>query len=197
MFTGIIEDKGKVKKIARAGRVTQLLIESKKVSKGHKVGESISVNGVCLTSVKMNQRTLTFELQNETLRCTGLGGLRVHDLVNLERALPLTGRLNGHIVQGHVDEVGKLLGLEHQKKDVLLKIKAPKTLMPFIVPKGSIALNGVSLTVVKVNNRTFTVHLIPHTLKETTFEKSRIGDNINLEVDILAKYVHFALSSRE
>lgn len=197
MFTGIIEDIGKVKNVTRKGRITQLGITSRKISKGLNLGASVSVDGVCLTAVKVKNSTLTFELQNETLRCSALGALRKDSVVNLERALALKGRFDGHIVQGHVDAVGKLLSLKQLGDDVILKVSTPKKWIPFIVPKGSIAVKGVSLTVVQVDSKSFTVHLIPHTLQETTFRECQIGDKTNLEVDILAKYINQLLSARE
>jgi len=194
MFTGIIEHLGRVKEIGRKGRVTQLKIQSKKISKGLKCGESVSLNGACMTLTQTKGSVLSFDIQNESLRCTTLGELRVGDKVHLERALSLNSRLNGHIVQGHVDAVGKLRALKQTKEDVILTIQVPTKLLPYIVPKGSIAVNGVSLTVVDVWKDSFSVHLIPHTLKETHFDQLKKGDKVNLEVDVLAKYIERILS---
>jgi len=197
MFTGIIEHLGQVLEIVRKGRVTDLKVRSNPISKGLKRGESISLNGACLTVTKSMGSTLSFELQDETLRCTTLGELCIGDKVHLERALSLNSRLNGHIVQGHVDAIGKLRSLKQIGEDVILTLQIPKKLIPYIVPKGSIAVNGVSLTVVGVWQDSFSVHLIPHTLKETHFDHLKKGDKVNLEVDVLAKYIERIISFRD
>lgn len=197
MFTGIIEYLGTVKNILKKGRVVEIGIECKRIAKEIKIGESVSVNGVCLTVVRKKAGVVVFEVQGETLRCTGLGNLKKGSKVNLERALAFSGRMNGHFVQGHVDAVGKLRKLKHKGEDVILDVSAPKKLMPYIVPKGSISVEGVSLTVVDVRKKSFTVHLIPHTLKETTFDRLKVGQKLNLEADILAKYMQRLLSSQK
>ncbi len=189
MFTGIVEEIGMVKELKQKGSVWDLKVHAKKVSKGLKIGESVAVNGACLTVVKIKKPLLLFQIQEETLRCTALGELKKGVGVNLERALKASGRFNGHIVQGHVDGVGKINSLKENKKDVVLSLTFPKKLKPYFVSKGSITLNGVSLTLVKVTSNCLTVHLIPHTLKETTLQDCRPNGKINIEVDILAKYM--------
>lgn len=193
MFTGIVEEKGIVKLFEPQGRVCRLEIAATKVAKGTRVGQSICVNGVCLTAVSVSPARLAFEIQKETLRSSALGALRAGDGVNLERALSPAGRLDGHFVQGHVDAMGTLQSLEPQGKDVVLKIQFPENLSPYIVPKGSIAVDGVSLTVARVRDHVFSVCLIPHTLKETNLDDRQKGDKLNLEADILGKYVYWNL----
>jgi len=194
MFTGIVETQGVVKSLKPHGRVWLLEVEAQAIARSLHVGQSMSLNGTCLTVIERQGHKLFFELQQETLRCTNLGLLHVGDCVNCERALLASGRLDGHFVQGHVDGVGICQELLPQGKDRILKVQFPKKLSPFIVPKGSIAINGVSLTVVEVKNSSFTTHLIPHTLKQTNLEHLQKNDKLNLEVDILAKVLYHQLS---
>lgn len=197
MFTGIIETMGTAVALRPKGRVWELQICPQKKWHGLRIGQSVSVNGVCLTIVSISPSGLAFEIQKETLRCTALGKLSAGNAVNLERALPASGRLDGHFVQGHVDGVGTAQFLARRGKDVILKIRFPQNLSPFIVHKGSIAVDGVSLTAVNVNRNAFTAHLIPHTLEETTLGRRKIGDPLNLEVDIIGKYVYWNLQRRK
>lgn len=197
MFTGIVEEKGIVQSLQAKGRVWRLEIAVKKVAKGTRVGQSICVNGVCLTAVSVAPVKLVFEIQKETLRCSALGSLQKGDRVNLERALSASSRLDGHFVQGHVDEMGTLRSLKPQGKDTVLEIEFSNALSPYIVPKGSITVDGVSLTVARVSDHTFSVCLIPHTLKETNLVDRKKGDKLNLEADILGKYVHWNLERQK
>lgn len=191
MFTGIIEATAKV--ILQGGG--KLTLERPRLFDDVKLGSSISVSGVCLTVIGMDERSLTFDVMPETLRKTTIGDLatcpersrRVGDMVNLERALPAHGRFEGHVVQGHVEGTGEIVGLDQRGEDARLTIRIPAELQRSIVPKGSIALDGVSLTVVDVGPETFTVALIPMTLRSTILGRKRMGDHVNIETDILVR----------
>jgi riboflavin synthase len=185
MFTGIVEEIGIVKETSR----DRLAFEAYKVLEGTKVGDSIAVNGVCLTIVSLGNRGFSVNVMPETLRCTNLGGLHYRDEVNLERALVLGGRLGGHLVLGHVDDMGEVMDVTCEEAARIMKISAPAKLMPYIVDKGFIAVDGVSLTIVDFNDFAFVVSLVVYTTENTTLGKKRPGDVVNLEIDILAKYV--------
>ncbi len=189
MFTGIVEAVGSVARIEQRGESARLAIEAPSVVEGLRVGDSVAVNGGCLTVTEVAGTQLRFEAVRETLDRTTLGGLEVGAPVNLERALRAGGRLDGHIVQGHVDGTGTVRSLDREGDDVRLRIDCEPELADLLVEKGSIAIDGVSLTVVAVNAAGFEVALIPHTLKVTTLGRSGPGDRVNLEVDVLAKYV--------
>jgi riboflavin synthase len=185
MFTGITEELGKVKLL----HVNKLVVKSRKVLEGTGIGGSISVNGACLTVVELGSDYFGVEVVPETLRRTNLGLLKVGDEVNLERPLVLGGRLGGHLVQGHVDERGKVMSLRPEGDAVVMSFQAPHEVMRYVVSKGFIAIDGISLTVVERDNTSFTVSVIPNTRQNTTLGKRRVGDTVNLEVDIIAKYV--------
>lgn len=187
MFTGIIESIGNIVSITRHRSGQKLVIQPAKKFLRVRLGDSIAVNGACLTvSAKKNQH-FTFDVIQETLRKTNLGRLSKGDAVNLERALKYGDRMNGHYVMGHIDGVGKVVNVVKNAKDVSYKIQFSKKLASWIVAKGCVAVNGVSLTVGEVKNQTFSLYLIPHTLKETTFGTLAKNDTVNLEVDILLK----------
>ncbi len=192
MFTGIVESTGKVTE-SRDGR----LVVAAPLLDGTNFGDSISVNGVCLTAVDVSDGTVRFDVIPETLARTGLGSLGDGDMVNLERAMPASGRFDGHIVQGHVDGTGTVSDLTHGEDGVVLTVSAPEHLMAHIVVKGSITIDGVSLTVAGVDEGRFSVALIPHTLESTTLGSTRAGDTVNLETDVLAKYVERLLEARK
>ncbi len=192
MFTGIIESTGKVME-SRDGR----LVVASPLLEGTALGGSISVNGVCLTAVDVSEGTVRFDVVPETLSRTGLGSLGDGDLVNLERAMPAKGRFDGHIVQGHVDGTGTVVALTEGEDGVVLTVAAPDDLMAHVVVKGSITIDGVSLTVAGVGDGRFSVALIPHTLESTTLGSTRAGDTVNLETDVLAKYVERLLEARK
>jgi riboflavin synthase len=189
VFTGIVEAVGRVVAIEPAGEKARLRIEAPHVAEGAPLGASIAVNGVCLTVVEATAQQVAFEAVRETLDRTSLGGLRPGARVNLERALRADGRLDGHIVQGHVDGTGRVRALERAGDDVRLAVDCPAELARQLVPKGSIAIDGVSLTLVHVSDTGFDVALIPHTLAETNLGDRRPGDRVNLEADVLGKYV--------
>ena len=185
MFTGIVEEIGIVKETSR----DRLAFEAHKVLEGTKVGDSIAANGVCLTVVSLENRGFSVNVMPETLRCTNLGRLHYSDQVNLERALVLEGRLGGHLVLGHVDDTGEVMEVTGEETAHIMKISAPAKLMPYMVDKGFIAVDGVSLTIVDLDDFSFVVSLVAYTMGNTTLGRKRPGDVVNLEADIIAKYV--------
>jgi riboflavin synthase len=190
MFTGIVETMGEVEAVERLPDGARLRVRASALLEGARAGESIAVGGVCLTMVEVAGGAFAADLAAETLRRTTLGRLRPGDAVNLERPLRLADRLGGHIVQGHVDGVGTVTAARPEGDGVWMEIEAPAALAPYIVEKGSIAVDGVSLTVAGLSGGSrLAVALIPHTLAATTLGRRRPHDEVNLEVDILAKHV--------
>jgi riboflavin synthase len=185
MFTGITEELGKVSLL----QPNKLVVKARKVLEGTGIGDSISVNGACLTVVEFGSYYFGVEVVPETMRRTNLGLLKVGDEVNLERPLALGGRLGGHLVQGHVDERGKVVSIRPEGDAVIMRFQAPREVTRYVVVKGFITIDGISLTVVEKDENSFTVSVIPHTRQNTTLGKRRVGDTVNLEVDIIAKYV--------
>ena len=196
MFTGIVEELGVIKAVRRGADSAQLVIGAVKVIEGSRVGDSIMVNGVCLTSVFFRDRQFTADVMAETLDKSNLGILKTGDRVNLERALRLGDRLGGHIVSGHIDGSGTITRLEKNDIAMLVTIKAPEVVMRYIIEKGSIAIDGISLTVVGFAKDAFQVSLIPHTARETTLGFKKTGDTVNLEGDIIGKYVERMMGLR-
>ena len=193
MFSGIVETTGKIVKLDKKSLPYKIAIKSKLPTSKIKLGDSIAVEGVCLTVVKKLKDVLTFNAVAETLRCTTLGALSVGSKVNLERSLVLGDRLHGHFVFGHVDATARLRSrVQEGKGSEKLTFVIPSNLKKYLVKKGSISLSGVSLTVGTVGEDTFSVHLVPHTLEVTTLAKLQIGNSANLEIDMLARYVHSA-----
>jgi len=189
MFTGIVEEIGEIKAIHKAGNLICLDVKAKKVVRGAKNGDSISVNGVCLTLTKIKSNTLSFDVMKETIKCTTLGRLNAKAKVNLEGALKANSRLGGHFVTGHIDEVGKVKAVIKDKDYIEIRIAISKKMLKYIVPKGSVCVNGVSLTVGKRKQNIFSVYLIPFTLEVTNLGNIKKNDTVNIETDILAKYV--------
>lgn len=189
MFTGIIEETGIVKGIKDQNNLAHLEIQALKISKEVKKGESAAIDGVCLTVANIKKNILFFDIIKETLDKTTLGGLRVGSKVNLERALKVGDRLSGHFVTGHIDAVGIIKRRIHCGKNIELQISLEKKLRRYLVPKGSICLDGVSLTAGEVKKKSFSVHLIPFTKQVTTLGLKQEGDRVNIETDILAKYL--------
>ena len=185
MFTGIVEEVGKIKNINNSG----LSVYASKVLEGTILGDSIAVNGTCLTVVRMDDESFTVDLEPETIKRTGFGDMGESNVVNLERPLSADGRLGGHIVQGHVDGTGKITSIKGDADCFIISIRSPKKLMPYIVSKGFITIDGISLTVVKRNTASFTISVIPYTLEHTNLKSKQAGSLVNLEVDIVAKYV--------
>ena len=185
MFTGIVEERG----TAVLSDGSRIAIRGPRVAEDAEIGASIAVSGVCLTVVDRTGDVLSFDLARETLERTTLGELAQGDRVNLERPVTLLTRLGGHVVQGHVDAVGTVRSVKAAEGGAMMRIEAPDGLAPFLVEKGSVAVDGVSLTVASADGGAFDVALIPHTLEATTLGERGEGDRVNLEVDILAKYV--------
>lgn len=190
MFTGIIEDIGKVSGIKRKQKESVFTFEVGRIDiRDVEPGESISVNGTCLTVTSTGEKTFTVDASHETLSKTNLNELKKGDRVNLERSLRVGGKLGGHIVNGHVDGVGKVASRRKRGDSHIFRFSAPKALARYIVEKGSVAVDGVSLTVNEVKGRDFTVNIIPYTLNETIFGGLKKGDAVNIECDIIGKYV--------
>lgn len=193
MFTGIIEELGKVKGLAPSGALT---VEASKVLEGTRVGDSIAVSGVCLTVVEMTGSSFTVDVMPETLARSVLGGLKPGAAVNLERALEAGGRMGGHMVQGHADGVGTVRSRRQAGNAVLFDIEVDAEVARYVVQKGSVAVDGISLTAVEAGRNGFSVSVIPHTLAQTTLDKARPGTRVNVEVDIIAKYVESFIARR-
>jgi riboflavin synthase len=189
MFTGIIEALGTVASIESAGELARLAIDAPEIARDVRVGESVAVNGCCLTVVAAESGCLHFDVIQESLLRTSLGDLAAGSPVNLERAMRLDGRLDGHIVQGHVDGTGRVERVERDGDDVRLYVACGREITDNLVEKGSVAIDGVSLTVVGVSETGFDVALIPHTLEVTNLGVAKVGDRVNLEADVLGKYV--------
>lgn len=196
MFTGLIEAQGRLTEVEGSGRGARLRIETA-LADELRAGDSVAVNGVCLTATAVNGGSFDAEAVNETLARSGLGELDTGDMVNLELPLRAGDRLGGHMVQGHVDGVGRLLERHEDGLALRLRIEADPALLRYVVEKGSIAVDGVSLTVAGIDERSFTVSLIPETLQRTNLGAAEPGNTVNLEVDVLAKYVEKALSERD
>ena len=192
MFTGIVEELGVVAKISN----NAMTVQASKVTEDLKLGDSIAVNGTCLTAVNFSRTEFSVDLSPETMRRTSLGQLSEGSPVNLERALLASDRMGGHIVQGHVDGTGRVMSSRVDGDSIIFRIRVPKRLNPYIVEKGFIAVDGISLTVVKRGASSFTLAVIPYTLKNTNLASVSIGDRVNLEADILAKYVENLLDRK-
>lgn len=200
MFTGIIEEVGQVKSIRRGAKSFTLEVNAQKVMEGTMVGDSIATNGVCLTVTSLTGQGFTADVMPETVQRTALAELKPGSEVNLERALSLQSRLGGHIVSGHVDATGRITDRRQDDNAVWLTVGCSSQTLRYIIEKGSITIQGVSLTVARVDDTSFAVSLIPHTQGATTLHNAKVGDMVNLENDVLAKYVEKLLgmsSSRE
>ena len=187
MFTGIIETVGIIKQVQPSGNQMRLSIDLNQIADGTRLGDSIAVNGVCLTVSRLNGTTSEFDVSTETIEKTTLTKLKNGSSVNLERAMSAQGRFGGHIVQGHVDGLGKIAAVQKQADYAQFRFEGPKELLAQVVLKGSIAVDGVSVTVAKLDAAGFEVAVIPTTLKETTWHQSKVGDAVNIETDILVK----------
>ncbi|MCI5863100.1 MAG: riboflavin synthase [Lachnospiraceae bacterium] len=189
MFTGIIEEVGTVKGFAINGSSGRIKIKARKVLEGTELGDSISVNGVCLTVVTMQPGSFEADVTRETVDRSGLAELNVGDAVNLERAMLMGGRFGGHIVSGHIDGTGTVVSKKKVENSTVITIGADKKIINGIVPKGSVAIDGISLTVAELTDKTFSVAVIPHTGEETTLVLKGEGSTVNLENDVIGKYV--------
>lgn len=196
MFTGIIEEMGRVVALTHGERSATVTVSSSIVHADARLGDSIAVNGCCLTVVEIADNRLTFEAIPETLERTNLGALRADDSVNLERSLAIGGRLGGHFVQGHIDGSGEILALTSDDNALVFEIGIPDTLRRYFVEKGSVAVDGVSLTVASVLPHGFTIWTIPHTRAVTTLGSRKVGDSVNIECDLLGKYIERLISER-
>lgn len=189
MFTGIIEEVGKITQIQKGTCSAILHIQADLVLEKLKIGDSVAVNGVCLTVTSLQSHGFTADVMHETLNRSSLSSLKCGSYVNLERAMPANGRFDGHIVAGHVDDVGKIIDIKRDDNAIWYTIEAAPAVMHYIVEKGSIAIDGISLTVANLTSDSFSVSIIPHTAQVTTLGKRQIGDTVNLENDIIGKYV--------
>jgi riboflavin synthase len=196
MFTGLIEEVGEVVEVRASDSGTQLQIAAPRTAKKARRGDSIAVNGCCLTLTSRRGDRLTFDLLEETIARTNLQKLRRNDPVNLERALAAEGRLGGHFVQGHIDCVSPIVAFDKKGADFRLEVELPAEFAQYVARKGSIALNGISLTVAEVLPKSFVVWIIPYTKRHTNLDRAQVGDLVNVEFDILAKYVERALAIR-
>lgn len=197
MFTGIIEEVGKIKNISKTSSGILLTISADKVLRDCNLGDSIAVNGICLTVTKFDNDSFTVDVMNETVRKTTLYKLTQNSYVNLERAMLVNSRFGGHIVSGHIDGTGTIIDIKKDGIAFIYKINTTKEITKYIINKGSITIDGISLTVVSVSDTSFTVSIIPHTMTVTNLGKKKIGDMVNLENDCIAKYVEKMLDNKQ
>ena len=200
MFTGIVEETGVIEKIKPTGKSIELTVRANACGRGLKLGASVAVNGCCLTAVKISPRgkakLIQFDLLQESWQRTNFQFAKVGSLVNLERSLRANGELGGHFVSGHVDGLGKIIKWERAGKDHVLDIAAPPEVLRYVVFKGSITVDGISLTVAGVAKKSFRIWIIPHTFDVTVLRERKVGDAVNLEADLLGKYVERFLAAR-
>ena len=196
MFTGIIEEVGEIVEISDDGAFRTLRVRARKVLDGVQTGASISVNGVCLTARNIHKDGFTADLSRETLERTSLQALAAGSLLNIERPMRADGRFDGHMVQGHVDGVGRIRSFRREGDDYRLEVEFPASAIRYIVEKGSISVDGISLTIACVKSNVFEVAIIPHTFENTNLKRAQAGDTVNLEFDVIAKYVERMLANR-
>lgn len=189
MFTGIVEEIGIVQKIKKANRSSEITIKANTILTDTKVGDSIMVNGVCLTVNSISSAGFSADVMVETINRTNFRNLKINSFVNLERALTLQSRLGGHMVSGHIDGTGVIKNYRKEENAVWVTIEASEEILRYVIEKGSITIDGISLTVAEVTTKNFQVSIIPHTAQETTLLKNEIGDFVNLECDLIGKYV--------
>ena len=192
MFTGIIEGLGKIVKFDKKTRnrsAAKMKVSLGKLARGLRIGDSVSINGVCLTAVSIAKHIAEFEMVGETIKKTNLGSLELGDKVNIERSLKVGDRLEGHFVLGHVDGVGIITKIEKQTNQIKIWIELPKELSRYVAQKGSVTIDGISLTVVDKLKNMFSVSIIPHTMKITNLALKKIGNKVNIETDVLGKYI--------
>ncbi len=195
MFTGIIEEVGRLAKVNKKSQAMVLTIEASKILEDIHLGDSISVNGVCLTVIAYQSNTFTVDVMPETFRQTSLKRLSAGSKVNLERAMSGSGRFGGHYVQGHVDTTGMIRSIQQEENAVVYSFEpADAGIMRYMIPRGSVTLDGISLTVVTVSENGFSVSIIPHTLAQTILQEKKVGDSVNIEADLLGKYVDHLLN---
>ncbi|MFC1692992.1 riboflavin synthase [Candidatus Latescibacterota bacterium] len=194
MFTGLIEEAGTIRSVSRRGTMIDFTIEARSILEDVKIGDSIAVSGVCLTVTSLGDTSFSVQSVEETLKRTTLARLRAGSMVNLERSLRLGDRLGGHLVQGHIDGTGRIVSMRKLDGNAIIAIAPQPGLDRYIAEKGSITVDGISLTVTHAKKGEFGISIIPHTLKETTLGIARVGDSVNLETDIIAKYVEKLIS---
>lgn len=201
MFTGIVEEAGVIEKIKPTAKSIEMTVRANVCGRGVKLGDSVAVNGCCLTAVKITSRgkakLIQFDLLQESWQRTNFQFAKAGSLVNLERSLRANGELGGHFVTGHVDGLGKIIRWERAGKDHVLDIAAPADVMKYLVFKGSVAVDGMSLTVAAVQKKSFRIWIIPHTFEVTALRERKVGDAVNLEADLLGKYVEKFLAARK
>lgn len=196
MFTGLVEEKGTLINKIKTGDGLRLVFTAKIVFSDLEIGSSISCNGVCLTVVELSKTSFAVDTIEETLKKTNLGQLNINDFVNLERPLKADARLGGHFVLGHVDTTGKVEAIKELSNSHFITISFPDNFKQYLIYVGSVAIDGVSMTVAEVNNNSFSVGVIPHTWSETVFSQKKIGDTVNLEFDVLGKYVEKIMEAK-
>lgn len=189
MFTGIIEEIGIIKAIKKKGQCAVITVGALAVLDDIKQGDSVAVNGICLTVISFAEESFCADIMHETVKRSNLWNLNVGDIVNLERAMPLNGRFGGHIVTGHIDGIGVISSICKDENAICFTIRTSPDLLKYVITKGSIAIDGISLTVVAVSERDFRVSVIPHTAKYTSLKEKRVGDTVNLENDCIGKYI--------
>lgn len=194
MFTGLIEEIGSISQITKGRNSFAFSVQAKKVLEGTKIGDSICTNGACLTVTKISHSEFTVDIMSETVARTNFSLLQIGSKVNLERALRLSDRLGGHLLSGHIDGTGRIIAIEKDDIAWRIKIETSQEIITQMLDKGSIAIDGISLTIVKVNQKEFEVSIIPHTASETTLLSKKINDTVNLETDMIGKYVQHFLS---
>ncbi|MFA6564038.1 MAG: riboflavin synthase [Verrucomicrobiia bacterium] len=197
MFTGLVEEAGEVVSVKRGKKSTELTVRAATVQRGLRKGDSLAVNGACLTTVRKRGALLGYDVLDETLRVTNLQYVQPGDIVNLERPMRADARLGGHFVLGHVDGVGKVRRWEQVGKDWVLEVTVPKKLMRYLIYKGSVAVDGISLTVADLGPDWIRIWIIPHTRDVTNLCQARVGSHVNLEADVLGKYVEQLLAKRK
>ena len=195
MFTGIVEEIGQIRAVKKGAKSATLTIQGNVIFSDLKLGDSVAVNGVCLTVTEIKNNQFTADIMNETLARSSMGILNIGSYVNLERAMSVKSRFGGHIVLGHIDGVGKISGIKKDDNAIWYTIKTSKNLMRYMIEKGSITIDGVSLTVANVERDNFSVSIIPHTAKETILYQGKIGSIVNLENDIIGKYIENFIST--
>ncbi len=197
MFTGIVVEMGVVKKLTKGAKSASITIGGRKIFEDLRLGDSIATNGVCLTVSSFTDQSFTADVMNETLSRSNLGALKVGDSVNLEPAMQMNGRFGGHIVSGHIDGVGKIVNIKKDDIAIWYTIETTSQIMNYIIEKGSITIDGISLTVAKLRNNQFSVSIIPHTAKETVLGQKSVGATVNLENDIVGKYIEKFVTKSE
>ncbi len=189
MFTGIVEEVGKLKSIKTTSGGLSIEVEAEKVLEDSKLGDSIAINGICLTITDLKPNSFSFDVSQETISRTNIKDLKIGDFVNLERALRPIDRMGGHIVQGHIDTTGRILGIIPKGEHSEFKINYPSSFRVYIIEKGSIAVDGISLTINEIKNDVISLNIIPHTIQNTNLQYRKVGDVVNIEFDIIGKYV--------